>query len=366
MIEIKIKKPINWWNAAPVIGGIVLSLAAILGSEWFRHFFFVSMFGTIPNQAPSFGIGVVAPLAAVYSLYLLNKRTTATYNQAATAEWNRLKEVEKAELKKFENCIKLLDTKGSPTAWHYSLKSIENMMISEPDTWFSEGMSVLLIAGKEFSQKTREVETKKHHEIEDTVKDINQFIFSILNTIINIYNHPNTKKYRPKSIATNEMVRVNGFCIPFFDLEIQNKQGSYRAFIIEEISLNFFLFENCNFGGIVFRDSDLIKCEFLGTKNVKIDHCLISHEVTTDKTTWEAHAESARIKINNCFVWNDDLASIKRIESNFVFIGKLDAELYKTEWSEMAHPKIPEIGYALWQIERIYAEPTPGIFVKPE
>ncbi|MCJ8322560.1 MAG: hypothetical protein HRU29_00620 [Rhizobiales bacterium] len=349
---------------------IIFVIMAAQVSGGFFNFVFNSMFSDKIGEGNSFWSAVVIPIVsgciAVWGLYLLNKRTKAADDQAESARKQHRLETQKVGKEKFENSMKLLAKDGSPTMWYYALKTIENMAVTEPDEWFSDGLQILLVAGKEISTKTRMVESKNFKDISDANKDANQFIFHILATIIRILNNPNSEKFRPKTSQNKDIIKITGFCIPFYELDLQNKQGSYRANIIENVSLNHFLFENCNLAGVQIRDCDLIKCEFLNTHNVEIERSLISHGPTTDKTSWEAHAESFNINFRMCYVWDDDTTSVKLIQQRFIHFSELDSGLYKTIWNNMKFPKIPEPGYFLWEKNTPTPENVVGITVEAE
>lgn len=308
---------------------IIMLLAIGQTSYGFWNFMLVSMFGSTPQDGPSFVTVTIVPLGAAITVYLLWIRSKSSEKQAdAALEQTRISDLQAKTMQsqlqhtqnienhdRFDKAVELLAIAKPFSSWARGLSILQSMAVSTPDVFASEAISALTKTCQDYSVKNRAlVKAKKTKTAK--FNNINQFIFDTIEVLSNINQNSNQTKIIP----------INLKRISLLSKMYGADKGPY---IMYNKSFTHISFNDCDLEGLIFMRCNLDEAEFDNTQvngfSKSIIH--ISH-----------YYSQVSSKEGENYIWVED-----ENEIDDRFITKLDYKSYYNQWQLNPEPRMRKL-----------------------
>ena len=361
------------WYAFKIIL-ICFALAIVLTIFVFSDFKSTSniynyLFKDSKEYIPSILNAIIIPLGGFIGIVLLYIRTKAADNQAKTTEKTHTSEIVRNTQKDFEKAIYQLDEKTNVISKYAALTSIKNIATTYPDKFYFTAQNILIIAGREISKlitinpldanpnplNLSDEESKKYDhknqpiEFSQTDYDNSEFVFKILETIVEINNNDCCYKYYKSFPPKKNKLVVQGFNI---SIRNPNIKSTTRWKTFSQKDFGYFTFEQCNLKRIEFYQSNLSNTIFIDTIGLNFHSCLVNY-ITLENVngSYKGQITNNANSRNKIFIWCDDKSCIMDANKQDIKYEKLNSTKYKREWESMKFPKTPKTVYSDWMIK---------------
>lgn len=332
----KLNQPLNFWNVAPPIFGVLMCFVLIITADGFGHFFFVSMFGEGEKAAPSFFTVLLALgtfTGVVAAAYFYRNQAIAQQHQASIQNLA-------LEVKRFDVAVTNLSTSDSPSVWSYSISEIFTICKQNTDEFHVKTVNFFTHIIDDFSRQLLsgqpdKVSAREHNLMVETLS----YMLVSYAGILSKHDVLVGGQYR---FYLGVISRL------YLPLKKHSRTENYDFTLdLSPAIYSKFSFSQCNLEGVVFKDCLFEDVSFTSCRHVNFKGCLINLRKFNN---------CSEFNFSKCFIWEEhiDTSNIdqKILDDNFIVLDNMHFEEWKSlpklerlvDWSKYAKSPQPDFG----------------------